>query len=107
MCISNYILSAFKIFVAKMGNADRKSFVWKKVKCPQQTTNVECGYYVISLLDETVAPKRILMNTMTLRGKSINLWCLDLKNGRGIWIMETHKSLEELPTLDPTLVLNG
>ena len=32
MCISNYILSAFKIFVAKMGNADRKSFVWKKVK---------------------------------------------------------------------------
>ncbi|KDO38899.1 hypothetical protein CISIN_1g034898mg [Citrus sinensis] len=54
MCISNYILSAFKIFVAKMGNADRKSFVWKKVKCPQQTTNVECGYYVIRFMKEII-----------------------------------------------------
>ncbi|XP_052298491.1 uncharacterized protein LOC127902708 [Citrus sinensis] len=49
-----YNTSAFKIFVAKMGNANRKSFVWKRVKCPQQTTNTECGYYVMRFMKKII-----------------------------------------------------
>ncbi|XP_024041456.1 sentrin-specific protease 5-like [Citrus clementina] len=52
--LKNFVSLAFKIFVAKMGNANRKSFVWKRVKCPQQTTNVECGYYVMRFMKEII-----------------------------------------------------
>ncbi|XP_052298586.1 uncharacterized protein LOC127898630 isoform X4 [Citrus sinensis] len=52
--LKNFVSLAFKIFVAKMGNANRKSFVWKRVKCPQQTTNTECGYYVMRFMKEII-----------------------------------------------------
>ncbi|KAK1578131.1 hypothetical protein Q3G72_027801 [Acer saccharum] len=43
------------MFVDKIGKKDTKCITWRMIKCPQQPTDIECGYYVMRYMKDIVA----------------------------------------------------
>ncbi|KAK2652251.1 hypothetical protein Ddye_012107 [Dipteronia dyeriana] len=46
---------AFTMFAEKIGKMEMKCVTWRMIKCPQQPTGVECGYYVMRYMKDIVA----------------------------------------------------
>ncbi|TXG70084.1 hypothetical protein EZV62_005019 [Acer yangbiense] len=53
--LKNFTSLAFTMFVDKIGKKDSKCITWRMIKCPQQPTGVECGYYMMRYMKDIVA----------------------------------------------------